>query len=380
MPIIYVHSQASVCYLNIFLKEIMAFLFFFPFLDIITKYLKEQETKWLWIYFHLQVCPFRKWHKNAEQHSQSAFFFWDRMPPRRETDPPGIISEIFCAVLSALIPLDVSFFFLLARRCGLCYASAKPNRPRNGGVCQNTQRKMFWKGTSQKVGTRSYGKTWSGRPPNCGESPLSVWETGHKELPAHRLPFKLSFADAEADAITGCHLQSSAQHPRLRELGFIWFIRCRRLHCRDLLLAPPSVVQGPFCQAEQTRAEPITFNGSVFSDNPFRRAQWPAASFPKAYLSRRMRITQSRSLSGLPQHGTNLPQPVGTFCSHYIPTGMLDVGTKIATIEFLQPDNLAHQMESFSEAHLFTLCFLSLFVFPSYYLSLKYFRRTLKKY
>lgn len=236
------------------------------------------------------------------------------MPPRRETDPPGIISEIFCAVLSALIALDVSFFFLLARRCGLCYASAKPNRPRNGGVCQNTQRKMFWKGTSHKVGTRSYGKTWSGGASKLRREPPptlpSVWETGQKELPARRLAFKLSFGFLqmqEEGAITGRHLQSSAQHPRLRELGFIWFIRCRRLRCRDLLLAPPFVVRGPFCQAEQTRAEPITFNGSVFSDNPFSRVLGPAASIPEAYLCRCMRIAQSRSWEMLWNISERLP-------------------------------------------------------------------------
>lgn len=136
---------------------------------------KSRKLSGLWILFSFK-CVLSESDTKMQSSAQSLlffffFFFWDRMPPRRETNPPGIISEIFCVVLSALIPRDVSFFFLLARRCGLCYASAKPNRPRNGGVCQNTQRKMFWKGTSHKVGTRSYGKTWSGGPQNCRESP-----------------------------------------------------------------------------------------------------------------------------------------------------------------------------------------------------------------
>ena len=42
-----------------------------------------------------------------------------------------------------LVPLDVSFLFVLARRRGLCYACAKPNRLRNGEVRQSTQCKMF---------------------------------------------------------------------------------------------------------------------------------------------------------------------------------------------------------------------------------------------
>lgn len=58
-----------------------------------------------------------------------------------------------------LVPLDLSFLFLLARRCGLCYDSAKANRLRNGEMCQSMQScKMFLKGPSYKVETRSYGK------------------------------------------------------------------------------------------------------------------------------------------------------------------------------------------------------------------------------
>lgn len=50
-----------------------------------------------------------------------------------------------------LAPLDVSFLFLLARRRGLCYDSAKANRLRNGEMCQSTQCcKMFLKGCSDR--------------------------------------------------------------------------------------------------------------------------------------------------------------------------------------------------------------------------------------
>lgn len=76
--------------------------------------------------------------------------------------PAGIIREIFCGVYCTLVPLNVSFLFLLARRRGLCYASAKPNRLRNGEVCQSTQCKNVLKKelhTSLREERRSYGKT-----------------------------------------------------------------------------------------------------------------------------------------------------------------------------------------------------------------------------
>lgn len=354
----------------------MASLLFFPLAVVATKSLKERETKWRRILSPSSVSFQQVTPKCRAALTVCFFSSGDGSPPRRETDPPGIISEIFCAVLSALIPLDVSFFFLLARRCGLCYASAKPNRPRNGGVCQNTQRKMFWKGTSHKVGTRSYGKTWSGGPPRCRESPLSAWETGQKELPAHALAFKLSFAFCRGRRRRNVGLslteQRAASSPPTARLHFIHSLSRRR--CRDLLLAPPFVVRGPFCQAEQTRAEPITCNGSVFSDNPLgERSAAPLPSHRPIWAAACVALTLvvtdvvKRLWVGSPQRAF---QPVGTFCSHDIPTGMLDVGTKTAPLkkipnwvwlEFLTPDNLAPQMETFSETHLSTLC-----LFPSY--------------
>lgn len=102
------------------------------------------------IEFFAEACHFKKRHKVVPLLSNSAPR--GRNLPGSETDPPppkSIISEIFGGVQCMLVPLDVSFLFLLACRCGLCYDSAKANRLRNGEMCQSTQCcKMFLKGCS----------------------------------------------------------------------------------------------------------------------------------------------------------------------------------------------------------------------------------------
>lgn len=364
----YIHSRTSVRSLNI-LIEIMAILLFFPLTVVVTKSLKEQETKWRRILSPLSVSFHQVTPKCRAALTVCCFSSGDGSPPRRETDPPGIISEIFCAVLSALIPLDVSFFFLLARRCGLCYASAKPNRPRNGGVCQNTQRKMFWKGTSHKVGTRSYGKTWSGGPPRCRESPLSAWETGQKELPA-RVQIVFCFLQRQKKTQCGAVTygaarsilasDSSASFDSLLVGG-----GAAEIFCSLLLLW----CGGPFVERSRRGPSP-SLATVVFSDNPFRRALCCAASIPQAYLARRMRSAHARSyrccetsLSGFPptcfSARRNLLQPRHSHRS----VGCGNKDPNWVGLEFLTPDNLAPQVETFSETHLFTLCFLCLF-FP----------------
>ncbi len=79
-------------------------------------------------YFLNGVCLCKKWHKDVQQSSHSwACSLEAESLQEVKVILTGIIREIFCGVYCTLVPLDVSFLFLLARRRGLCYASAKPN-------------------------------------------------------------------------------------------------------------------------------------------------------------------------------------------------------------------------------------------------------------
>ena len=108
----------------------------------------HQHTLWMYskpaLNIFCQACRFKKWHKDVQRPANSwACSLEAESLQEVKLIPTGIIREIFCGVYCTLVPLNVSFLFLLAHVYGLCYASAKPNRLRNGEVCQSMQCKMF---------------------------------------------------------------------------------------------------------------------------------------------------------------------------------------------------------------------------------------------